>query len=413
LKFGKVILEQSLDPSIYERVVSELHLRPPVVIKPNWGTINNFTEATVLDGVLSAINGEAVVTESYGWARTEDALNGKGIGSCKKTDLKKSDEWFLKYSGVGDMLKKHGVEYVNVTEEVWAKRTVEPATVKGLAEKYPPVLFEEMYARVPRRLFDLRGGTFLSLAKYRLNHDPIAFSLSMKNFFGMIPGPGRSKYHGDGDCYLAQTIVDMNKVYRSVFDVVGMVDGVMTASRGKTPEEAIRPETVKNRGILLGSRDCVTLDATVAAMEERDPAKISSLPSPLKHSGDGTTPRSPRRGAAASGYSSLVLEGVLLSNDADYLAVLIDDGYGPEVVSLEDLHDLATHRRRLDCDDVPHHYLLEGRPRLGLEELVDVEHTPEVAFSVDYVDVHGDEASGCLISESDEGVFDDHVTGKG
>jgi uncharacterized protein (DUF362 family) len=277
LRFGNVILEKSQDSSIYRKVISELHLRPPIIIKPNWGTINNFTEAAVLDGVLSAINGEAVVTESYGWARTEDALNGKGIGSCRRADLKRSDEWFLGYSGVGDVLKKHGVEYVNVTEEVWAKRTMEPTIVRKLTEKYSPVLFNEIYARVPRRLFDLRGGTFLSLAKYRLNHDPIAFSLSLKNLFGMIPGPGRSKYHGEGDRHLAQTIVDMNKVYRSVFDVVGMVDGVLTASQGKTAEEAIRPQIAKDKGILLGSRDCLTLDATVAAMEGRDPGEIGYM----------------------------------------------------------------------------------------------------------------------------------------
>ena len=277
MKFGKVILEQSRDPSIYEKVVSELKLKPPVIIKPNWGTINNFTEAAVLDGMLSAINGEAMVVESYGWARTEDALNGKGIGSVKRGDLKKSDEWFLKYSGIGDVLQKHGVEYLNVTEEVWAKRVVEPGVVKKLADKYPPVLFEEMYARVPERLFELRGGTFLSLAKYRLNHEPIVVSLSLKNLFGMIPGPGRSRFHGEGDCSLAQTIVDINKVYRSIFDVKGMVDGVLTASIGKTAEEAIRPQTAKNRGVLLGSVDCVALDATVAALEGKDPGKIGYL----------------------------------------------------------------------------------------------------------------------------------------
>jgi uncharacterized protein (DUF362 family) len=277
LRFGSVILEQSQDPSIYGKVVSELKLKPPVIIKPNWGTINNFVEAEVIDGVLSAIDGEAIVTESYGWARTEDALNGKGIGSVKRSDLKKSDEWFLKYSGVGDILKNHGVEYLNVTEEVWAKRVVEPATIRKHAEKYPPVLFEEMYGMMPQRLYDLRGGTFLSLAKYRLNHEPIVVSLSLKNFFGMIPGPGRSKFHGEFDCKLDQTIVDINKVYRSVFDVVGMVDGVLTASQGKTAEEAIRPKTSKNRGLLLGSRDGVTLDAAVATLEGRDPSKIGYL----------------------------------------------------------------------------------------------------------------------------------------
>ncbi len=209
--------------------------------------------------------------ESYGWARTHDALEGKGGGSCSRGDLRRSDEWFLDYSGVGKILQRHGVEYLNVTEEVWSKR------VADAAEKYGPVLFSEMYERVPQKLFDLRGGTLLSLAKYRLNHDPIAFSLSMKNLFGLIPGPGRSHYHGKEDKYLARTIVDINKVYRGIFDMVGVVDGVYTASRGRTPEEAINPETAKNKGVLLGSVDCVTLDATVAAMEDRDPSKIGYM----------------------------------------------------------------------------------------------------------------------------------------
>jgi hypothetical protein len=79
MRYGEIVAEQSHDPSIYSDVVDQLKLKPPVIIKPNWGMINNYTEAKVIDGVLSAINGEAVVTESYGWARTEDAL-GKGMG---------------------------------------------------------------------------------------------------------------------------------------------------------------------------------------------------------------------------------------------------------------------------------------------------------------------------------------------
>ena len=277
MRFGKVILEQSQEPSIYSDVVSKLKLKPPVIIKPNWGTINNFTEAAVLDGVLSAVGGEAIVVESYGWARTEDALNGKGIGSVKRRDLKKNDEWFLKYSGIGDVLKKHGVEYLNVTEEVWAKRVVEPGEVRKIADKYPPIQLEEMFAQVPTRLFELRGGTFLSLAKYRLNHEPIVVSLSLKNLFGMIPGPGRSRFHGVNDYLLAQSIVDINKIYHSIFDVKGVVDGVLTASIGKVAEEAIKPKTANNRGILLGSEDCVELDAFVASLEGKDPNNIGYL----------------------------------------------------------------------------------------------------------------------------------------
>ncbi|MCW4014720.1 MAG: DUF362 domain-containing protein [Candidatus Bathyarchaeota archaeon] len=276
MRIGAVVIEKSNDPSIYEKIISELNLKPPVIIKPNWGTVNNYTEAEVIDGVLSAINGEAIVTESYGWARTKESLEGKGLGSINRDDLRKSDKWFLKTSGIGAVLEKHSTEYLNITEEVWADRVVDPEKVKEMT-KYPPVLFDEMYAQVPTRLFELRGGTFLSLAKYRLNHKPIVVSLTLKNLFGMIPGPSRSKFHGAKDVKLADTIVDINKIYRSIFNVKGIVDGVLTASIGRKPEEAINPVTAKNMGLLLGSEDCVTLDATVAAIEGKNPKEIEYL----------------------------------------------------------------------------------------------------------------------------------------
>lgn len=286
LRFGKVILEQTQNPTIYADVIKELNLKPPVIIKPNWGTINNFTEAQVLDGVLSAIKGESLVVESYGWARTEEALNGKSMGSNKKSDLRRSDEWFLRASGIGEVLKKHSVEYLNVTEEVWAKHVAEPDEIRKIAGKYPPVQFEEMYANVPTRLYDLRGGTFLSLAKYRLNHEPIVVSLSLKNLFGLIPGPSRGRFHGKNDSKLDQSIVDINKIYHSLFKVSGMVDGVLTASIGKVAKEAINPVTAKNKGLLLGSEDCVRLDAFVAALEGKEPDKIGYLKLAASHFGD-------------------------------------------------------------------------------------------------------------------------------
>ncbi len=285
MRYGKIIMEHSSDPTIYADVIAELNLKPPVIIKPNWGTINNFTEAAVIDGVLSAIDGESIIVESYGWARTQDAFMGKGMGSIRKNDLRKSDQWFLDTSGIGSVLKKHGVEYLNVTEEVWAKRTVEPEVIKKATDKHQPVQFEEMYSQVPTRLYDMREGTFLSLAKYRLNHEPIVVSLSLKNLFGMIPGPRRGNFHGKNDSKLAQSIVDINTIYHSIFNVKGMVDAVLTASIGRVPEEAIKPKTAKNQGLLLGSEDCVTLDAFVAALEGKDPCKIEYLKLASNHFG--------------------------------------------------------------------------------------------------------------------------------
>ena len=273
-----------MESRIYSDVIEEMNLKPPVIIKPNWGTINNYTEAEIIDGVLSAIDGESLVVESYGWVRTKEAISGKGMVSQHKEDLRKSDRWFLETSGIGAVLEKHGVEYLNVTEEVWAKRTVEPDTINKLV-KFQPVQFEEMYSQVPIRLYDMRGGTFLSLAKYRLNHEPIVVSLSLKNLFGMIPGPGRSRFHGKNDFRLDQSIVDINKIYRSLFNVKGMVDAVYTASIGRVREEAIKPQIKKNEGLLLGSEDCVRLDAFVAALEGKNPEEIGYLKLAAKHFG--------------------------------------------------------------------------------------------------------------------------------
>ena len=286
MRFGQVFVEQDVTPSELGEVISRLNLKPPVIVKPNWGTINNYTEAEIMDGVLSAVSGESIVVESYGWARTKASAEGKGIGSMKKEDLRESDQWFLETSGVGDVLKKHGVEYLNVTEEVLAGRTVDPDTIRVLVEeKYPPVLFEEMYSWVPTRLFEMREGTFLSVAKYRLNHDPIVISLSLKNLFGMIPGPSRSKYHGKKDKVLAQCIVDINKVYHAIFTVKGVVDGVLTASRNILPKDAINPMIVKNKGLFYGSENCVKLDAFVAAVEGKNPSEIGYLDLAATHFG--------------------------------------------------------------------------------------------------------------------------------
>jgi len=46
-------------------LVEKLDLKPPVIIKPNWGTSVCFTEAEIIDWTLEAIDGDAVVVESY------------------------------------------------------------------------------------------------------------------------------------------------------------------------------------------------------------------------------------------------------------------------------------------------------------------------------------------------------------
>ncbi len=274
MRLHTVDFTDTADEETFKEFIANLDLKPPVLIKPNWGCSALFTEAQIIDWVLSAIEGEKIIVESYGWARTKEFVEIGRMGSKQRSDLRKSDRWFLEYSGIDKVLERHGVEFLNITEEHWAKRTADPAEVKDLVEKdFEPVQFERMYGEVPQRLYDLRGGTLLSLAKLRLGTPPYAVSLSVKNLFGMIPGPGRySPYHGKKDCNLAQSVLDINKVYRSLFDVKGVIDGIFSADAvNELPRSA---QQYKNLGLLWASKNTMDLDALVAIQFGRNPSDI-------------------------------------------------------------------------------------------------------------------------------------------
>ena len=69
------------------------------------------------------------------------------------------------------------------------------------------------------------------------------------------------------------SIVDMNKIYRSLFKTKGAVEGVLTASRGMTLE----PQIYKNRGVLWTCDDTLELDAVVAAHVGINPNEVGYL----------------------------------------------------------------------------------------------------------------------------------------
>lgn len=215
------------------------------------------------------------MVESYGWARTEEAIKTGRMGSKKRGDLRKSDRWFLEYSGIGEVLKKHDVEFLNIIEENWRRRTVDPEVIKEAVEsKYPPVAMEEFYGFVPERIYDLRGGDLLSLAKVKLWLDPIVVSFAVKNFFGMIPDPSRGRYHGKKNSRLNRSIVDIYKVYDSLFNIKGVVEAVFTAS---VVQQTGKTTIHENPGFASGSKNPLELDAFVTALVRKDPQGVGHL----------------------------------------------------------------------------------------------------------------------------------------
>jgi uncharacterized protein (DUF362 family) len=273
---SSVRVEIAADAEKFGALIRGLNLTPPVLVKPNWGTVECYTEADILDWTLAAIEGEKLVIESHGWARNEETLLGKPQGALTKANLRRGDRWFRESTGIQAVLEKHQVEFLNLTEEVWAGRTADPAQVRDLVEaRFAPVAAEEMYARVPERLFALRGGSILSLTKHKLVFYPLGVSFSVKNLFGLVPGPSRGKYHGQDHVLLAQSIVDINKIYRSLFALKGVIEAVHIA--GNHAVETERMETYPGSGQVFAGEDTLTLDAYAAALAGRDPNGIDHL----------------------------------------------------------------------------------------------------------------------------------------
>ncbi|MHA3963486.1 MAG: DUF362 domain-containing protein [Candidatus Thorarchaeota archaeon SMTZ1-45] len=272
--FGRVTFQDRTQRESFIEVIKDLDLTPPVVIKPNWGFSVIFTEATVLDWTLTAIDGDAIVVESYGWARCREAVEQKKYGSFDRDALRNSDKWFLRYSGIDKVLEKHDVEYINITEEIWAGRVVEQETIQRIVEdSYAPLFTKKMASFVPQRLYDMSDGTLLNLAKLKFMGEDIVISLTLKNLFGMIPGPDRGEFHGEMNKAMNSSIIDMNKIYRSLFKTRGVVEAVHSASSGMTLE----PQVFTNPGVLWSCDDTLELDAVVTSHVGLDPNSVGYL----------------------------------------------------------------------------------------------------------------------------------------
>jgi len=271
--------------------MSSLQLKGPFIVKPNWicEDYGHFTDPEILEWMLRFLHeeGKVVLVESYSGRNMmalPDLKPGLRFSEDEIKQVRKSEEDFLLKTGTKNVIDELGIEYVNVAEEVLAKRTVEKTTLKELVEKkYPPVLKGELYAFLPTKLYALRTGSFISLAKFK-----VFFTMCIKNMFGLIPehvgyGP-RFTYHGKADKNLSQSISDINKIYRSIFNVVGIVEGVSSLSYNIGEETGkhksvfgCRYDVLENKGLIYYCDDPLWLDAFVYQQCGRNPIREKHL----------------------------------------------------------------------------------------------------------------------------------------
>jgi uncharacterized protein (DUF362 family) len=261
-----------------------------VVIKPNWTSSDYgfYTDVESLEPLLAAIEGKKYIVESYMYGRTDNSRIINSTNGLENWEwLKEQDQRFLESSGMGELLKKYDAEYINITEEYWSGRVVEADKIQGIVEsRYQGISHKELYEMIPEKLFKLRNLPLISYAKIKYNVPTISSfsSLSMKNLFGLIPIPNRQYYHGsDSEMGLSRSIVDIVTVYRALFRVVGICEGIyrvpVTREEGKNRYKMIWTEydVIENLGVIFGSEDLVTLDAYINKLVGLDPDKRSIL----------------------------------------------------------------------------------------------------------------------------------------
>jgi len=244
VKIGSTVITKISNQSDMDEFVQSLGLTSKqVIIKPNWvdGLAGSHSESKALDMFLTSLNRPSIIVESYTFWRTDKMFRKEGdyfsskeatieTGKMHWDFFKKQDEWFLGKEGIDKVLKKHQAEYLNITNEVWSGNITDSATIKSIVEsKYSPVESTELYSRVPQKLFGLQGSDFISFAKAKKEHEYGA-TLSIKNSFGLIPDPHRGKYHNgdESESKIASSILDINKIYQSLFKYHFVIDGIYT-----------------------------------------------------------------------------------------------------------------------------------------------------------------------------------------
>lgn len=241
------------------------------IIKPNWFCPHKgyFTDVQTLDLFLRNLDGSKIIIESHTLGRNVSSEKMPENAEQNREWIRQLEEQFLNSTGLVKLLERDDVEYINITEEVWAGRTVGPEEIAGIVEeKYPPITHKELYGYVPRKLFELRGRTLINLAKMKvtLPPAPLFFSLGMKNLFGLIPDPSRGYYHGSADSGLSRSITDINEVYHALFPVCGFTEAIYSTRffNSAATDGTIdigKGKVIENLGVIVAGKHPVALDA--------------------------------------------------------------------------------------------------------------------------------------------------------
>jgi len=210
-----------------------------VLLKPN---LVEFDPNTCINTDVSVVAAAYEVFKSLGAA---EVIIGEGPGHRRDTYSLVEMARYRDISGFDDL-------FVDLNRD-------DVSPVMGFADR------KEMY--FPNAA--LRADLVVSLAKMKTHHWAGA-TLSMKNFFGLVPGSvygwPKNELHHIG---IPESIVELNRIFRRSFAIV---DGII-GMEGNGPIQG----TPKPAGVLVMGSDLPAVDATCCRIMGIDPDKIGYL----------------------------------------------------------------------------------------------------------------------------------------
>jgi len=289
-------LKQILDESLLEAET--------IIVKPNWVDTEpgGYTDTRSLRVLFEALDTKIIVTESLHFARVKNLpelsirlpgedryvdwhwfLKGEGWRwlidnpdwSWFKDDgwwdqLHIADKEFLDEYGYTDLFQEFDVTYINTTNEVWGGGYADPMKVKEVVEqRFPPVMVQSLYGMVPEKLYMLRGSPMISFARLKQYA-----TFTLKNMFGLIIHPMRTWWHDINNVKIASSIVDINKVYHSLFNMYGICESLyQTAVPHPEGEyDALymgRYDLIDGFGVVATGKDLVALDSLMLRLNKK------------------------------------------------------------------------------------------------------------------------------------------------
>ncbi len=296
-------------------LLSPHELSETVIVKPNFvdRAKGTYTSPDALRILFEAIDSKIIVTEGHGLIRV---LCDEDKGICfdhggKERDwswipkggwnhyadnddwdwfiegqhwghLKELDRKYLDQKGFTDLFTEFNVEYINITDEIWAGNIVDPAQVKQIVEeKYGPLFTEKLYGFIPEKLYKLKGSSLISFNKFK--HYP---TFTLKNMFGFLPEPIRCWWHGPKNVRMNQSILAINKLYSSFFDIIGVQESLGVTpvfnKEGEHGEKDFRYDLKEGSKLVGVGKDRVELDTMLAGI-----AKFKLEETPYLEQADG------------------------------------------------------------------------------------------------------------------------------